>query len=269
MKSFQQAFYSYAKLDMQSLRIATWNTKQGVAPRQKELVLWQWIQETIDPDLIVLTEAKAPRAGFPRDWSGVWLPGGVGNRRPFGTVIAGRKIKLYETEFRRRQTKHKENRPNAATTFCVDVLRDGDLLVRILGHYGLMLGDQDGFSALDALNREIDDVMDEHGESRFVVAGDFNLWPDDVVDNFKSIGMTSVTDLRNSFPTLHNPESGSRIWTHKNGPKDSDGKRQELDFIFISEDLKKKFVSTSGGVGDFPDAWEMSDHAPITVTLAL
>ena len=90
-----------------------------------------------------------------------------------------------------------------------------------------------------------------------------------MVGSFEDIGLTSVTDLRGSFPKLRNPESGSRIWTHKNGPKASDGMRQELDFIFISKDLKKKFVSTKGGVGDYPDAWEMSDHAPVTVTISL
>ena len=81
------------------IRIATWNTKQGVAPRQKEPVLWQWIQETIDPDLIVLTEAKAPKAGFPKGWSAIWVPGGVGNRRPWGTVIAGRNLDFVKSLF--------------------------------------------------------------------------------------------------------------------------------------------------------------------------
>jgi endonuclease/exonuclease/phosphatase family metal-dependent hydrolase len=251
------------------LKVATWNTKQGVAPRQKEPMLWQWIQDTIQADLIVLTEAKAPKAGFPHGWSGVWVPGGIGHRRPFGTVIAGRQVELQKTEFRRRSTKSVENRPNPATTFCVDVLREGELLLRVLGHYGLMLGDKNGFDSIELLHREIDDVLSEHGDKRFVVAGDFNLWPDDVVDDFKSIDMTSVTDLRKSFPTLRDAQYGSRIWTHKNGAKTSDGKRQELDFIFISKDLKKKFVSTEGGVGDFPDAWEMSDHAPVTVTVTL
>ena len=93
-------------------RIATWNTKQGVAPRQKEPELWGRIQETIAPDLIVLTEAKPPKAGFPKDWSGIWVPGGVGNRRPFGTVIAGKNVEIKNTEFRRRKTKSLENRPN-------------------------------------------------------------------------------------------------------------------------------------------------------------
>ena len=254
---------------MSTFRIATWNTKQGVAPRQKEPELWKWIQETIDPDLIVLTEAKAPKAGFPKGWSAIWIPGGVGNRRPFGTVIAGKHIELQKTEFRRRRTRSAENRPNPATTFCVDVLREGELLLRVLGHYGLMLGDKSGLDALDVLNREVDDILHEHGDKRFIVAGDFNLWPDYVVGHFKSISMTSVTDLRKSFPTLRDPQYGSRVWTHKNGAKATDGMRQELDFIFVSKDLKKKCISTKGGVGDYPDAWEMSDHAPVDVDLSL
>ncbi len=252
---------------MGTFRIATWNTKQGVAPRQKDPELWRWIQETIAPDLIVLTEAKPPKTGFPKDWSGIWVPGGVGNRRPFGTVIAGKNVELKSTEFRRRSTKSLESRPNPAATFCVDVLRKGEMLLRVMGHYGLMLGDKNGLDALDCLNKEVDDVLREHSDTRFVVAGDFNLWPNYVVRDFEAIGMISATDLRKTFPTLRDPQSGTRIWTHKNGAKASDGMRQELDFIFISKDLKKKFVSTKGGVGDFPDAWDMSDHAPVAVDL--
>ena len=252
-----------------SLKIATWNTKQGVAPRQKEPELWRWIQETIDPDLIVLTEAKAPKAGFPQGWSGIWVPGGVGNRRPWGTVIAGRNLELVKTEFKRRKTKSEANRPNPATTFCVDVRLDGDVFCRVMGHYGLMLNSMDGFDALRLLHREIDDVISEHGDKKLIVAGDFNNWPDYVVDSFRNIGLTSVTDLRKTFPKLRDPQYGSRIWTHKNGPKASDGMRQELDFMFISKDLKKKFVSTEGGVGDYPDAWDMSDHAPVTMAISL
>ncbi len=254
---------------MGKFRIATWNTKQGVAPRQKEPELWKWIQETIDSDLIVLTEAKAPKAGFPQGWSGIWLAGGVGNRRPWGTVIAGRNVEFVRTDFKRRKTKSEANRPNPATTFCVDVRLDGEVFCRLMGHYGLMLDSMDGLDALRLLHREIEDVISEHGDKKLIVAGDFNIWPDYVVDSFRDIGLTSVTDLRKTFPTLRDPQYGSRIWTHKNGAIASDGMRQELDFIFISKDLKKKFVSTKGGVGDYPDAWEMSDHAPVTVDLAV
>ena len=53
-----------------SVKVATWNTKQGVARRQKEDVLWSWNQRTSDADIIVLTEAKDPKAGFPQGWTG-------------------------------------------------------------------------------------------------------------------------------------------------------------------------------------------------------
>jgi len=43
---------------MPALRLATWNTKQGVAPRQKAPVLWDWISRETDADILVLTEAS-------------------------------------------------------------------------------------------------------------------------------------------------------------------------------------------------------------------
>jgi hypothetical protein len=43
---------------MSSLRIATWNTKQGVAPRQKTPALWEWISRDTEAQLLVLTEAR-------------------------------------------------------------------------------------------------------------------------------------------------------------------------------------------------------------------
>ena len=90
-----------------------------------------------------------------------------------------------------------------------------------------------------------------------------------MVGEFEGFGMTSVTNLRESFPTLRDPMYGSRIWTHKNGPKSSNGRCQELDFIFISKELRDQIIGTNGGIDDFPDAWEMSDHAPVTADLAI
>ena len=253
----------------QTIRVATWNTKQGVAPRQKEPVLWDWIQDSISADLIVLTEAKAPKAGFPEGWSGVWTPGGVGKKRPWGTVVAGKGLHFQECEFKRRKSKNDEDRPHTATSFAVDVFREDEFLLRIYGHYGLMLEQMDGFDALIGATNELNDIIREHGPERLIFAGDFNDWPNSVRGWFKNLDMLSVTDLRKEFPVLKDPVEGTRIWTHKNGAKHTDGARQELDFIFISKDLKRKVVEIKGGVDDFPDAWEMSDHAPVVVTLNL
>ena len=52
------------------------------------------------------------------------------------------------------------------------------------------------------------------------------------------------------------------FWTHKNGPKDRNGVPQQIDHIFASGKMVKEFVAIDGGVGNFPDALDVSDHAP-------
>ena len=58
------------------MKIATWNIKQAVAPKKPLDQLWQWAEETIEPDVIVFTEAKG-RFGF---------EGGVGPGRGTGAL---------------------------------------------------------------------------------------------------------------------------------------------------------------------------------------
>ena len=59
------------------------------------------------------------------------------------------------------------------------------------------------------------------------------------------------------------------LWTHKNGPACSNGARQELDYIFVSRQLATGMQDIAGGVHDYPESWEMSDHSPVAVTLNL
>jgi len=40
------------------MRVATWNTKQAVAPVLPPDRAWAWMEEHIDPDIVVLTEAS-------------------------------------------------------------------------------------------------------------------------------------------------------------------------------------------------------------------
>ena len=39
----------------------------------------------------------------------------------------------------------------------------------------------------------------------------------------------------------------------------------ELDFIFTTEELADEVTAVAGGIDDFPDAWDVSDHAPVIV----
>jgi exonuclease III len=250
---------------MPALRLATWNTKQGVAPRQKARVLWDWISRETDADILVLTEARLTADGIPDGWQAVYTPGGLGGRRNYGTIIAARNVKIQRAEYPRSQDESEY--PNPATTFAVEVFVGDELELVVLGAYGLLDDHENGFNELGYIIAEYADVVDEYGVERVVIAGDFNLWPEHMLPIVEQLYLDDVTAQRKSFPKLREPRGGSRIWTHKNGAKDTDGARQELDFIFVSKHFDGKLKDIRGGVDDFPDAWDMSDHAPVAVTL--
>jgi len=261
--------FLYGGRIMVSIRVATWNTKQGVAPRKAAPVLWEWVINTTKADVLVLTEAKVPKDGLPAGWTAIYQPGGVDKRRQYGTIVAARGLSLRRTDFKRRKTRREEDRPHPATTFAVDVSLDGELAIRIIAAYGLLAGTGNGLRELRVISNEVRDVIRHHGNEEIVLAGDFNLWPDRVVPTVEDLGLVDVTGSRTSLPDLETPSGGSRIWTHKNGPKYSRGARQELDYIFVASHLARGMRDISGGVHDFPDSWEMSDHSPVAVTLSL
>ncbi len=108
------------------------------------------------------------------------------------------------------------------------------------------------------------DLIDS-GNERVILAGDFNLLPSDVLPIVENnMGLVDLMGRVDGLPELVGGVGGSRIWTHKNG-NSPNAARQELDFIFVSEELADEAVSVGGGIDDFPDAWDMSDHAPVVV----
>ena len=251
---------------MPSLRIATWNTKQGVAPRQKTPVLWDWISKVTRADLLVLTEARVPKEGVPGGWQLIHTPGGIGDRRNYGTVIAARGgVEIQRAEYKRSDPS--QVYPHPATTFAVEVFIDGQIEFVVIGAYGLLHDTMNGLAEFEGIVNEYVDLIEEYGTERLIIAGDFNLWPDHLLEFTEKMLLTDVTGQRKKFPKLREPVGGSRIWTHKNGAKHTDGARQELDYIFVSDDLRDGLRDIQGGVDDFPDSWEMSDHAPVVATL--
>lgn len=40
--------------------------KQAVAPKKPLVELWNWVESEIQPDVIVLTEARVPKDGLPQ-----------------------------------------------------------------------------------------------------------------------------------------------------------------------------------------------------------
>lgn len=105
---------------------------------------------------------------------------------------------------------------------------------------------------------------------RLIVAGDFNLWPDDLPTRWlRRFGLVELgSHTAGARPPLDGccgcPEPAVRehLWTHRNGNQPG-VKHQQVDFLLVSEDLLDDLVSYGGGIESFPDAWEQSDHAPI------
>lgn len=247
------------------IRVATWNMKQAVAPKKPLPELWEWMETEIDPDVIVLTEARIPKEGLPVGWTAIWTPGGIGPRRTWGTIVAAREIELKETKFKRNPKRRKDYvQPHPATLHTADIVIDGDTWATIVGAYGFMPEESNGWRALIGITNECIDLLDG-GNERVILAGDFNLWPEHLVPIAEeNLGLVDLMGHVIDLPELKGAVGGSRIWTHKNG-NSPNAARQELDFIFATDELADEVSAVGGGIDDFPDAWDVSDHAPVVV----
>ena len=247
------------------ITVATWNMKQAVAPKKPLPELWEWIENSISPDVIVLTEARVPKEGLPEGWQAIWTPGGIGPRRTWGTIIAARNIDIRPAEFTRNPDNDEDYKsPQPGTLHTADIIIDKEVWATIVGAYGYMPESKNGWDALLGIANECADLI-LSGNDRVILAGDFNLWPDHLVPIIEeNLGLVDVMSFVEDLPELEGAVGGSRIWTHKNG-NSPNAARQELDFIFVSEELSDGVTAVGGGIFDFPDAWDMSDHAPVVV----
>jgi exonuclease III len=248
------------------MRVATFNMKQGVAPKKKPHELWEWIEREIDPDIIVLTEAKVPDTGVPMGWSALWDVDGIDPRRRWGTVLAGRGVGLDPIEVQA---------PWNAIVQVADVVANGRRWATVVGMYGLTV-DQEGKScghggfSVPLLLDAIEPLLQSDRGERLIVAGDMNLWPCHVAKMFEDRRLGDLIEFTaNERPPLERcancsgrAEKCGHLWTHKNGSSPS-AAVQQLDFIFATESMAAEIDVVYGGVGDFPDSWNVSDHAPV------
>mgnify|MGYP000131920986 FL=1 len=256
------------------MRLATWNMKQ-VAPRRSLADRWAWAGEAIRPDVVVFTEAKVPDDGPPQPWSAVWTPGGVGPKRRWGTVVAGLDVDLVEvTEVRRRFRTIPLRFEWPAIVHVVDLLVGGERWGTVVGFYGITLGPDgtpigSGRYSVEVLMEQLDPLLRSDRRDRIVVAGDFNLTPigmNGLADDYGLVDLVAST--ANSRPPLDGCtgcDAGANcghLWTHRNTNQPG-AKAQNIDYILATPELAGETVSVSGGIGDFPDVWEVSDHAPV------
>lgn len=257
------------------MRVATWNLKQAVAPRAKLPDLWRWLETEVAPDVAVLTEAKVPKDGPPPGWTAQWLDGGFGPRRRWGTVLAGRGVELRRVDsVKRGLRRHAVASHWPAAVQVADVLVRGERWATLVGLYGV-LEDVDGNKQGNGVRStrhvlaELEPVLGSALGDRIVVAGDLNLWPNHVPRGFADAGLVDLIDhTRADRPRLGGCSGCDRgadcghMWTHAN-PGGRNPAKQQIDFVFASRALVRELSAVTGGIRDFPGAWQVSDHAPV------
>jgi endonuclease/exonuclease/phosphatase (EEP) superfamily protein YafD len=193
----------------------------------------------------------------------IYKPGGIGPRRTWGTIVAARKpIELVKAEFKVNAFDEAEwASPAPGSVESVDIVLEGETWATVVGAYAFMPNSKNGFEALEGILCEVIDVF-ASGRERMIVAGDFNLWPNDLNRYMNDLPLIYTIGTIDGIPELVDGKGGSRIWTHKNG-NSPNAARQEIDYIYVSEALADEFVSGCGGIDDYPTSWEFSDHAPV------
>jgi exonuclease III len=259
------------------MRLSTWNLKQAVAPKRKMHELWAWMESNINPDVVILTEAKEPEGGIPMGWTALWKPGGIGPKRRWGTIVAAKDAELRTVDSigAGRSTKSFAM-PFPGAVEVVDVVVNGSIWATVVGTYALTI-DMDGKScghgghSITQILSALKPLCESNRGDRLIVAGDMNLWPRDVSHRFKRLGLVDLIedtrDQRDPLPVCANCKDDriancGHLWTHKNG-NSPNAARQQIDFIFASELMRTELDQIYGGVGDFPEAWDLSDHAPV------
>lgn len=272
------------------MRIATWNQKQAVGPKSDPATLWAWTEENIQPDVVVFTEAKVPKSHVDEGWSAVWDPGGLypGRKNVWGTVIASPTCDLVPVTTvggRFRKTELSFRWPGAIQV--ADVIVGGERWATVVGLYGV-LQDLDGIKAGNAMAslehflRQLEPLLESKRGRRIVIAGDFNIWPFMTNQLLRHYDLTDLVEYtaneRQPLPGCANcsyltkngrppKEPCGHLWTHRNEGGRNPAK-QQIDFILATDELVDELESVSGGVADFPDVWDVSDHAPVVADFA-
>ena len=263
------------------MRIATWNTK-SIAPRKKLNERRQWIEDVINPDVIVMTEAKAQESdsGPWKGWPSLYREGGIKEpkqqkKRPWGTIVSSSRYELKQfTTVKKRLLTYQLDLDYPGALVAADVYDGKECWGTVVGMYGLTVDENgvsngSGWHSVPTLMYDLEAIL-KSGRKRVVVAGDLNLHPQDVTELFAEIGLVDLIHYtgedRGNLPGCSGCGFGdecAHMWTHKNGKPEGDGKVQQLDYIFATEDLLEEVDVVYGGIKDFPDSWTYSDHAPV------
>jgi len=251
-----------------TLRVVTWNMN-AVAPVASWADKWRYLQEVLRPDIALLTEARPREAG---SLQMLFRRGGMGKNRSWGTVMAVRSdFEVAEIGGAIRELgwsidRHFPGAVVAAST------RVGRRTLGVVAAYAPVY-DADGrkvnhgLDSTDTIVADLESTLTPRDWGWAIVGGDFNYFPPQV---WRRVSRLPLVDLVASTSASRAPVTDcicsadkpcGHLWTHRN--RSVPHRYQQIDFLFAGRRLAKRLYTLKGGIGDFPESMEFSDHAPI------
>jgi exonuclease III len=243
------------------MRIATWNLNTWINRKNgiDNSTLWNWADDNLAADLVIFTEAATPPPPSVRaqGWNVVHRPGGFPNRSSWGTLIAGRNLRVeHLTHVGKKKYELDTKFPGSLTA--ADVWVDDEYFACVVGMYLPYRKDANKdfighpTSDLVELKDDFKNLLD-HCDGRLIVAGDLNdIHYRQIPKPLNKLGL--VDPFKN--------------YDHVTFRQDWD---QEgiflMDYIYMASELADCITSFSGGIDDFPDSMNVSDHAPLLIEL--
>jgi exonuclease III len=243
------------------MRIATWNLNTWINRKNgiDNSTLWNWADDNLAADLVIFTEAATPPPPSVRaqGWNVVHRPGGFPNRSSWGTLIAGRNLRVeHLTHVGKKKYELDTKFPGSLTA--ADVWVDDEYFACVVGMYLPYRKNANkdfiGHPAADLvdLKKDFKNLLD-HCDGRIIVAGDLNdIHYRQIPKPLNRLGL--VDPFKN-----YDHATFRKDWDHEG--------IFLMDYIYLASELADRITVFSGGIDDFPDSLNVSDHAPLLLEL--
>ena len=222
---------------------------------------WLKWAKKLGANMMILPEAAGPEPFVAAGMKAVFRPGGFPKTSGWCTAIVA------DDSFEIRRITHVKNNEYEldkhfpGTLVAADAfLKNGAYFATIIGLHIRFRKDRGKITSDPArdLLTILPDIQAIHEDRKapLVIGGDFNFSTIDVpycLKNIASGGLELVDPFTQLNPKTFKQRLGRDLW--------------KLDYAYLSKDLASKVTARRGGIGDFPDAFSRSDHAPLLLTI--
>jgi endonuclease/exonuclease/phosphatase family metal-dependent hydrolase len=254
------------------IRIATWNLNTWLNRRDKGISnsqLWEWADTHLSADVVIFTEAQTPPPAnvIAGQWTTAHRPDGFPGVSKWGTVIAARTssgVRVQRVTHVGPEGQYRLDDKFPGTFTAADLFVNDECIATVIGLHLRYRKDKDGtfisdpHSDIKAMKSDFVQLFQDR-QKPMIIAGDFNY-------DMESMPRM-LTRLCPGSLALVDPFKDQPMATFE---QDWEDRNQFcLDYLFLSKALNENMILKQGGIGDFPTALEVSDHAPLLVEIDL